>query len=214
MNNTLWMWLLLWGSAVAQDDLPDRALRYWRNEELDSLRAILPVLYQQHEHSSAATFFRAAMDSRAEAAVEEFHKLAAGSDGFAEESLIRWIQFEYAVGRYVSAKEKWHDLRNRFPSSRWVSVGKEMLGRIEPDTTSGAAFVLQVGAFSVMDNARDLQKKVSDAGYAPVRIQEKTVQGKKLFAVWVGGYPTRSSADATGKRIQSELGLSYSIVQP
>src|SRR6185369_13203468 len=58
-----------------------------------------------------------------------------------------------------------------------------------------AAFSLQVGAFSTMENAGKLKHRFEELGY-PVEISNKVMERKTLYVVWVGAFDTADQARA------------------
>lgn len=69
-----------------------------------------------------------------------------------------------------------------------------------------AAWVVQVGTFSNMQNATQLRDKLKSMGHA-VHAHSITVGGKKLMRLRVGPFTDRSKADRAQAQIRKETGI-------
>jgi hypothetical protein len=201
--------------SPAPEGLPEKCLRHWQKGELDSVRVCLPSLYKQYKSSEAAKFFQAVFDDQGDSAVKTFETLAASDDPYAEESLIRLVQYQFARGLYIGARARFDELVRRYPRSRWITVGESLLGPADSArvaVSAEAKFAIQAGAFGVRTNAVEFQQKLTDLGYAPVSIREKIVNGKTLYAVRVGAYASRADAESAGRTMRSAHGIDNTIV--
>ncbi len=86
----------------------------------------------------------------------------------------------------------------------------EVIGRdrkyiryIRVDDTGDGDYVVQVGAFRDVRNARRL-KEVLSWRYSGVYIARATVSGRTFYRVRLGRYPTRADAYRTAQRLASE----------
>lgn len=201
---------------LSAEELPEKCLRFWQMGELDSVRVLLPALYKKHKSSAGAKFFQAVFDDQGDTAVKVFDAVASSDDPYAEEALIRLIQYQYARGLYVGAHARLDELARRYPESRWISVGQSMLGPADSShvhVASELRFSLQAGAFGVRTNAVEFQKKLTGLGYTLVSIHEKIVNGKTLYAVRVGAFATRPEAETAGRQLRATHGIDNTIVE-
>ncbi len=204
-------------SSIVSQDGPERCLAYWRSGELDSVRALLPVLYKKHASSTAARFFQAVFDQNGDGTVPTLESIAATNDPYAEECLIRLVQYQYAKGLYVGSRTRFEELARRYPDSRWLATGTVLLGRVDSTqtvvtSTGSGRFSIQAGAFGVQNNAIELQKKLEAMGLSPVTLQEKTVKSRTLFVVRVGSFATREEAESVSRDLRSK-GVDNSIIE-
>lgn len=72
--------------------------------------------------------------------------------------------------------------------------------------TADKGWIVQVGAFSHIENARRLQEKLKQKGY-PALLDPASPQKGKTVRVEVGPYKDASSAKTVQARIHSELGI-------
>ncbi|HSO07963.1 MAG TPA: SPOR domain-containing protein [Pelomicrobium sp.] len=75
----------------------------------------------------------------------------------------------------------------------------------KPASATQEAFVVQLGAFSSADNARQLKDKLAGGGIKAYTETVTTAQGKQT-RVRAGPYPTREAAEKTLARVK-QLGL-------
>jgi cell division septation protein DedD len=86
-------------------------------------------------------------------------------------------------------------------------AGEEEAAPAGPEPFRG--YAVQVGAFSLADNAKSLAEAVEQRGFAPVRV----VRGEDdLNRVLVGRFETRDEAEAFGDSLGITLGVGFSVV--
>ncbi len=98
-------------------------------------------------------------------------------------------------------------LRTQFPGA--VETGllpqqTQAPGASQPERVKDGPYVLQVGAFSQMENARNLETRLRDLGHQADIIRD--LDGKRLYRVFVGGFPTRIDAETWAERHLSPQG--------
>lgn len=222
MKKLIFIFFVAINSLVSQNDPMKPYVELWQNEQVDSIKKILPQLNQKFPDKVDVKFFNAVFESDAAKAAAVYESIVADFPQyvFADEALYRLIQLAYARGTYQNAKNKFDQLKKNYPKSKWISAVAQMFSDLKIDdtsdqttTTGSKKFTLQVGAFSMRDNADDLKTKLSGFGYTPIEISEKTVNGKKLFAVWVGSFATKEEAAKTGQTLKSQQKIDFSIVE-
>ena len=72
-------------------------------------------------------------------------------------------------------------------------------------------YLVQIGAFSSIQNANRLKLQVNQIGY-DVKIVPLKVNGKALNAVRVVRFKTKSSAERNGNIIKKKLGIDYRVL--
>ena len=92
------------------------------------------------------------------------------------------------------------------PEPRPSSESKKSTAAVKPAAAVEKGWLVQVGAFSQMDNARRLHEKLSQKGYAVFLDPPQPEKGKTV-RVEVGPYKDVAAAKAAQARIQSELGI-------
>ena len=73
------------------------------------------------------------------------------------------------------------------------------------------AYIIQVGAFSNIDNAKRMKLQISQIGY-DVQIAKVETKGLKLYAVRVVRYETKFEAEKVGKLLKKKLGNEYRVL--
>lgn len=204
----------------------------WQNDNVDSLRAVLPSLQKKYSNQPEILFFQSVFEPDGAKANAGYASILNRfpDNVFADECLYRLIQYDYAKGSYRSAQDKADQLKERFSSSRFADKAERMFSGLNDaaaqtvETTpvsdpnisknsSGKKFRLQVGAFGQSKNAEDLRDKLKSNGYVPVEFSEKVVNDKKLILVWVGAFDSKDEAAKTGDDLKKNLQLNYTIVE-
>ncbi|KAB2881273.1 hypothetical protein F9K33_02025 [bacterium] len=228
--------LLLLPHAAYAQKISDPDLKpfvdLWQKDNVDSLRAFIPVLYKKYPKQPETIFFQSVFETNADKANAGYESILKTfpDNALADESLYRLIQYDYAKGSYRGAQQKADQLKRDYPSSRFIGKADRMFDgmslvtkQIEEQTSvadpdisqsiSGKKFRLQVGAFGQIKNAEDLRDKLKSNGYAPIEFSEKIVNDKKLYLIWVGAFATKEDAVSTGNVLKSKLQLNYTIVE-
>ncbi len=222
-------------SSVCPQALSDKALQtyvdLWRDEQVDSVRSLLPTLAARFSNKPETLFFQAVFELNGERANKTYEMILEKYPGsaLADECLYRLIQSDYAAGVYQNIPLKLQSLRNKYPHSRFIKAAEQNFsyadsGSVKFNSTvqnkdnQGLAettkkFKLQVGAFSQLKNAEELKEKLNRSGYAEVEFSEKTVNEKQLVLVWVGAFETKEEARKNGEVLKSRLQLNYTIVE-
>tara|TARA_B100001540_G_scaffold43103_1_gene38254 strand:- start:171 stop:1010 length:840 start_codon:yes stop_codon:yes gene_type:complete len=72
-------------------------------------------------------------------------------------------------------------------------------------------WVVQVGAFGKYENANRLKKQLQSSGF-PTEVHRINSNGKRLHAVRIVRYETKSEADKIGRSLKSKFGLDFRII--
>jgi DedD protein len=92
------------------------------------------------------------------------------------------------------------------PQPKTVSETKTATAAVKPAASAEKGWLVQVGAFSHLDNAKRLHDKLRQKGYAALLDPPNPEKGKTV-RVEVGPYKDAASAKAAQASIQSELGI-------
>ncbi len=104
-------------------------------------------------------------------------------------------------GRKARATESFD--ADPIPSAPIRTLGQD-IG--EPATTPRGQYVLQAGAFGNYDNARRLADQIESIGYSTV-IKERRSNGKTLYLIRVGDYPSKTAALSVADMLDAALGI-------
>lgn len=155
-------------------------------------------------------------------------------DEWADDALYRLYQYYTSVGLYKTAEQKLAQLKLEYPFSAYASessapatttaqpkspatgnppAAEPEQVQVAPITAAptpvpkfSASFTVQVGAFSTLTNAEELQKKFEKEGYSS-NIFTITRSTLKLHKVWVGEFQTLEEARRFATEIKKKFGL-------
>lgn len=143
-------------------------------------------------------------------------------------ALFRIYSYYFSLGQYSKAKEYSDYLRKRFPNSVYVkNINESNLKDenfeaekapepIEIDTEKSEPaiqsqlYFIQVGAFSNITNARQLQKRLI-AKKHKANLTKKNINGIDLNVVSVGNYKSLDEAEKALKKINEEFKVNGKI---
>ena len=122
-----------------------------------------------------------------------------------------------ATGEEDSAKYYVYMYKSMFPSLDVSEYGyrnkrhKEATALMNPKVSDQKHYIVQIGAFGRVSNAKRLKLQVSQIGYNVIVVPMET-NGRKLYAVRVVGYSSKKYADQVGKDIKKKLGIDYRVL--
>lgn len=94
--------------------------------------------------------------------------------------------------------------------ARLARLGEEAEAPETPVEPGAAVYSVQVGAFSVSENAEGLLTRLQGMGAPEARVQ----RGEDgLYRVFLGRFADRSRAESLGDSLSTELGLGFSVVR-
>ncbi len=84
-------------------------------------------------------------------------------------------------------------------------------GGSDAEKITGTFYSIQVGVYSIRDNARDTKKRMEKYGQA-VDILEKTISGKKYYVVYVGKFGSSDEAIAFRARLETQENEAFQVI--
>ena len=120
------------------------------------------------------------------------------------------------VGKLDSAKYFSKILHDKYPHLKFNSQfyddsNKNNINNKEKKTKIGVNYSVEVALYETYAKAMSLKSILSSEGFLS-RIDELFINNKKMYALRVGYYKDRQSAENIKKRIRSRLGLSNLII--
>lgn len=121
-----------------------------------------------------------------------------------------------AIGEEDSAKYYSNIYKSMFPTLDVNNFGEgkknlSKYGNNSQKKSINKAYIIQVGAFSNIDNAKRMKLQISQIGY-DVEIAKVETKGLKLYAVRVVRYETKFEAEKVGKLLKKKLGNEYRVL--
>ena len=143
-----------------------------------------------------------------------------------------------ATGEESTASTTVRTLKQLYPSLNYSgyeiggvenSSKEAKLVRLDPGTTSSRIksfkaarkiivpkrvekpWVVQVGAFGKFDNANRLKKQLQEYGFA-TEVHTVNSNGKRLHAVRIVRFETKSSAEKIGQKLKKKFGLDFRVL--
>jgi hypothetical protein len=206
---------LLFYASIASAQTHPELFELYENRQIDQLKTRM----QQFDNSSGkddeVLYFRTVLTDNGDSAFSIYERLFNQSNGplkkLASEKL---AEYYYALGFYIKSSEYERFAKTYIPikTSEVKKTGDNSRnGRAELDTKP--IYMIQVGAFSVIENANDLAGFLQDKKFE-VSVVDRTIGGNKLFCVWVKGDSSFEKTENIAEAIKDKYQLSYRIVQP
>jgi len=120
-----------------------------------------------------------------------------------------------AIGEADSAKYYSLIIKSMFPAIETNFDSKDnklsQVFSFRKKTQDLGPYVVQIGAFSSMENAKRLKLQVSQLGH-DVSINKVDSNGKTFYAVRINRYKSKKRAEEIGRGVKSKLGVNYRVL--
>jgi len=172
----------------------------------------LPDLKKKIPRSAGLIYVEGLIATKGDEAIRCFSIIA---DSFphsewADDALARLFEFNQNSGSLTEADGNFERLRSEHPSSPYLTTNylrDIRFANYQPHEDSGNDYAVQIGAFSIRENAEKLQQRFNSEGYKS-DVYENFLDGKNLlFLVWVGSFNNQQEAD----NLRSEIKEKYNI---
>ena len=142
-------------------------------------------------------------------------------DKHLEKSISYYLNSLIIVGESDSAKYYTKEFKKKYPKLKFnnsfikddETVKSVLTNPIEkyPVYAMQSRFSIQIGAYENYQTALSKKRMLSSEGFLG-RIDEISLDGKKLYSVRIGNYKKRLSAEKELNRLKSRLGIYDSII--
>jgi hypothetical protein len=123
----------------------------------------------------------------------------------------RLYSFNYAIGNYTTAEKYYSELKNRFPSSNYLSAKSEITEKPNQlENQAKSEYLVQLAAYLTEANADNLSQKAIKSGYKS-RLERKNVDGKIFYVVIIGNFSDKIEAINAKKKVDYELKINSKI---
>ncbi len=198
-------------SAQEHQDL----FEYYANRQIDKLETRIEQLGNTAHNDPEVLFFSTVLTNNGDNAFSIYERLFKQSRGplknLAAEKL---AEYYYARGFYIKSSELENIAKTYVPvkTTEKIKSGDNIReNKIERSTKS--IYKIQVGAFSVIENANDLASFLKGKKLE-VSVVNRNISGNNLYCVWVEGNSSFESTENIAKEINKRYKLSYRIVKP
>jgi|GEM_PF-2075219 len=173
----------------------------------------LPELERKLPHSAGLIYIEGLISDDGDEALRCFRIIA---DSFphsewADDALARMFEYYGCLGMSEEAEVNIERLHSQYPQSAYIKtnylaeikpISEDSLTYIQSDK-KGTDFAIQIGAFSIRENAEKLRKNFDADGYR-ADIYENLLDGKNvLYLVWIGNYASAGEASQHLPEIKS-----------
>jgi len=206
-------------AQAAKEVEPDirRRLEMIQNGEGEKVKAELPDLLTRYQNNPGVMFLQAMLTTDGAQAARVYQTIVDNfpDSEWADDALYKLYQYYYSLGLYKTGDAKLQQLKELYPLSPYSSdqavqaEHQKAADRKPPagaDQVPAAAYTVQVGAFSTLQNAEELKGRFEKESYSAM-VSTVVSNGKTLHKVWVGEFKTYESA----KRFAGEIKSKYNI---
>ena len=222
-------------SAAAQrDDEVARLVQLVEQGRADQAKKELMRLQERSPNDPGVLYLQALLMTDGSEAVRTYQSIVDNfpKSAWADDALFKVYQFYYALGLYRTAEIKMTQLKRDYPTSRYISQAGDVETAALPEeqeqpvvvpedaTTQEetsvsdiptGSFALQVGAFSAQVNA-EKQKVFFEDLNMPVEVINRVKDGRSLYVVLVGNFPTADDARAKGAEIKKDYNIESMVI--
>jgi hypothetical protein len=190
--------------------------------DVNSVREETAGLKSQYPDDPSILYLDALLIENGEDASQQFSQIAQNypKSKYADACLFRVYSYNYALGSYKKAQDYLFKLKQDYPNSQYIKIIDNKMDFEETDNTnvevnnntSQILYTLQAGAFTNLENAKELKSDLEKDGYK-VEIKEKSVGGTAFQVVYVGKYSDEKSAQQDMNKINNDFKLNSRVVQ-
>ncbi len=220
-------------AAAQRDDDIARLVQLVEQGKADQAKKELPRLQEQRPNDPGVLYLQALLMTDGSEAVRTYQSIVDNfpKSAWADDALFKVYQFYYALGLYRTAEIKMSQLKKDYPTSRYISQAGDIETSTLPDEQEPPAaapgdsaeeetpvsdvptgtFALQVGAFSAQVNA-EKQKVFFEDLNMPVEVINRVKDGRSLYVVLVGNFPTADDARAKGAEIKKNYNIESMVI--
>jgi len=217
MKITFITWILslfIINSTVSAQNHPE-LFEFYANKQFDKLETRIQQLGDSAKDDPEVVFFSTLLTDNGESAVSIYEQLFNQSQGplkkLASEKL---AEYYYALGFYIKSFE-YEKYSNTYIPDKTTEITKsgDNIIRSKSESDTESIYMIQVGAFGVIDNANDLAAFLKGKELE-VSVVSRTIGGNILYCVWVKGDSNFDNTEKIAEKIKEKYDLSYRIVQP
>lgn len=196
------------------DDNIDHLYRLYTNQSYDKLINKIQQLSDNGYSNTDFRFFEALLLQNAEKAVKEFEYVYEhGTERIKVLAAQKLMDYFYARGYYVTASR----YQKYIAENEQLEIDTEGQNEADPEAQNvqqeeANRFYIQVGAFSLKDNAERLSDMLATQ-HIDAQIVEKKVNGRQIFRVWISGKNTFESTLNYANDLKTKYDLDYRIIK-
>ena len=193
--------------------------------EMYKVRQEMPALLSKYPNHPGLLYVQARITTNGAEAVKIYQSIVDNypKSEWADDALYRVYQFYYALGLYRTAELKMAQLQKEYPRSPYAgktaaatqNLPEEQKPAVgtpaAPAGTGDTPFALQVGAYSLRENAEKQKLFFEDQG-EKVEVINRVRDNRSLFLVLVGRYRTADDARIAAEQIRTRHNIEARVV--
>jgi hypothetical protein len=178
----------------------------------------LPNLERKIPRAAGIIYLEGLIATNGDEAIRCFRVIADSfpRSDWADDALARLFEYNQSIGNYTEAEDNLNRIKSDYPKSAYLTTNylhNVRFSEAPQKEHGGNEYAVQIGAFSLKENAEKLYERFRNEGYK-IDIYENLLDGKNLlYLVWIGSYTTLEDA----QKIQSELKTKFnydSVIRP
>lgn len=193
----------------------------------------IPELKKEHPNDPSILFLDAILTTDGIKAVGKYLMLVNKfpKSNYADAALYRIYSYYFSLGKFKSAKDYLSLLSKNYPDSPYLSIANKNIPNKDESTQSSKPqsiatknldtlsqkieqknkYYIQAAAFTVLENAQNLKKKLDFDGYSAV-LKEKEIGGTTFHIIYVEGFSSNTEAEKALQLIDSKFNLSGKVL--
>jgi hypothetical protein len=183
----------------------------YNNRQIQELKKKVDLLEKKYPDNVEILFFKTLFIRNGDEAVQNYQNLLGHAGEKLKVYLVNKIsEYYYAKGYYVTASQ--------YQDDKIVTSNQNVQENIEEKNkqlkiNENSKFKIQLGAFSVKENANQLIENLLHNGIHAV-IVERMVHDILLYCVWINGKNSFEETKLFAEMIKKKFQLEYRIIKP
>ena len=210
-------------------------IRAIENGKQDSIKTLVEQELKKKPKDADLLYVSALLTDDGAEAIKKYTKVteAKKQSSYADAAWFKLYQYHYALGLYSKAQNCKDTLTKNFPKSKYIALldntksepamktakmapnpnaGKVYPSVIDaPVETTASSIIVQIGAFSKKENAKELMRKL-DGKKVNITLSEKNVGGSVFYIVSAFGFGSDTDAKQFSEKINKQFSLQSRII--
>ena len=217
---------------VNLNDIPDleEYIKFYESGLITRIERELPYIEEKYGTTPETMFFNAVLEENADNALALYNEILRNfpDSPIVEHTLFRVAQFNFAKEQFHTSKRYFLELMEKYPETNYFGQVQDFLYSIDnmlqvlpgidpqkeqENVKPEKEFVVQFGAYSIINNARRMKEYLQNSGFTNVEIVKDLVRNDPLYKVWLRGYVKREDAVRDAEVIKNRYKFDYAIFE-
>jgi hypothetical protein len=213
-NNIVFFIIILLSTFLYSGNGLDNLYAFYQKKEFEKIKIELGKIDQENVNRYNFLFYETLFLNEGDVVVDRYQAVFKKGDALYKKlAAQKLFEYYYAKGYYMNAaKYQKFQAENPIPFPISPKNNATVSEEQSPAKTQKYSYQIQVGAFSVKDNAEQLKSMLKTQDVVS-EIVERNINGSTLFCVWIKASDNFDETLRYATKIQRKYNLQYRIIK-